>query len=115
MTVSGVKSHHKHDSGRAASKCLSASAGETAGSGSPAEAARRRLRSSTHREVQVLTCEHHEGALILRGQVTSWHQKQVAQETIRHLPDVGMIVNCVEVVPRRPSALRHNHDGDGTT
>jgi len=67
-----------------------------------------------HREVQVLTCEHHEGVLILRGRVTSWHQKQVAQEMIRHLPGVGVIVNSVEVVPRRPSAQRLDHDWDGT-
>ncbi len=67
-----------------------------------------------HREVQVLTCEHHEGVLILRGRVTSWHQKQVAQEMIRHLPGVGVIVNSVEVVPRRPSAHRTDHDRDGT-
>ena len=66
-------------------------------------AACRLLLSSMYREVRGLACETCDGILILRGQVSSWHQKQVAQETVRHTPGIRMIVNYVEVVPLHPS------------
>jgi len=69
----------------------------------PATAARRLLFSSVYREVRGLACETCEGTLILSGQVSSWHQKQVAQETLRHLSGIRKIVNDVEVVPLHPS------------
>ncbi|WP_197998392.1 BON domain-containing protein [Gimesia maris] len=82
---------------------ISASAGRTGACDLPATAARRLLLSSVYREVRGLACETCEGTLILRGQISSWHQKQVAQETLRHLPDIRKIVNNVEVVPLHPS------------
>lgn len=80
------------------SEPLSASAGGTAVCDSPA-AARRLLQSSVYREVRALTSEIHEDVLILRGQVSSWYQKQVAQEIVRHVPGISMIVSYVKVVP----------------
>lgn len=85
------------------SKYISASAGRTGACDLPATAARRLLFSSEYREVRGLVCETCEGILILRGQVSSWHQKQVAQETLRHLSGIRKIVNNVEVVPLHPS------------
>jgi len=35
--------------------------------------------------------------LVLRGQVSSWYQKQLAQEAVRHLPGVEAIINVVDV------------------
>jgi osmotically-inducible protein OsmY len=35
--------------------------------------------------------------LVLRGQVSSWYQKQLAQESVRCLSGVEEIINAVEV------------------
>tara|TARA_R110001592_G_scaffold165883_1_gene400482 strand:+ start:79860 stop:80258 length:399 start_codon:yes stop_codon:yes gene_type:complete len=85
------------------SKYISASAGRTGVCNLPVTAARRLLLSSEYREVRGLACETCEGILILHGQVSSWHQKQVAQEILRHLSGIRKIVNNVEVVPLHPS------------
>jgi len=82
---------------------ISAGAGRTGVCNLPATAARRLLLSSEYREVRALACETCEGILVLRGQVSSWHQKQVAQEILRHLSGIRKIVNNVEVVPLHPS------------
>ena len=47
--------------------------------------AQSRLRKSGYHELQLVSCEFHEGVLTLRGRVSSYHLKQVAQELIRHL------------------------------
>ena len=82
---------------------------------SVADAADRRLRDSGYFEVRELSCEHHEGVLVLRGQVSSWDQKQLAQEVVRHLPGVEAIINVVDVVAssqseRRSSTLTNGSD-----
>lgn len=46
-----------------------------------------------------LSCEYSEGQLLLRGRVTSYYQKQVAQEAVLRLDAVEMVVNQIEVVP----------------
>jgi len=45
-----------------------------------------------------IACEYHEGTLILRGQVSSFYEKQLAQEAVRTLEGVEQIVNRIEVV-----------------
>lgn len=85
--------------GRPVSKPLPASASGIAACDPPLAAAHRLLRSSVYREVRALTCEIHEEVLILRGQVSSWHQKQVAQEIVRDVPGIRVIVNSVKVMP----------------
>ena len=44
-----------------------------------------------------ITLEYKEGIMFLRGHLASFYQKQVAQETIRHLDGVQQIVNKIEV------------------
>ena len=44
-----------------------------------------------------IQCEFHEGVLVLRGRVTSYYLKQLAQEMVRTLADVELIVNVLEV------------------
>jgi len=46
-----------------------------------------------------LTCEFREGLLYLQGRVSSYYQKQVAQEAVRRLDAVDQVVNQIEVVP----------------
>jgi osmotically-inducible protein OsmY len=50
-----------------------------------------------------ISADFHEGAAILRGRVHSFYQKQLAQEAVRGVDGVGMIVNVVEVVPEPPA------------
>lgn len=48
---------------------------------------------------QNLTCEFREGLLLLRGRVSSYYHKQVAQEAVRRLDAVDQVINQIEVVP----------------
>lgn len=60
--------------------------------------AERRLQGSPYSALRSITCEFHEGVLVLRGQVTSHYLKQQAQETIRTVEGVIVIINIVKVV-----------------
>jgi osmotically-inducible protein OsmY len=57
-----------------------------------------RLRASGYRPLCLISCEFHEGVLTLRGHVSSFHLKQVAQTLIRGLHGVGEINNRLEVI-----------------
>ncbi len=59
--------------------------------------AQSRLRTSGYHELQLISCEFHEGVLTLRGQVSTFYLKQVAQTLIRDLHGVGEINNRLEV------------------
>ena len=65
-----------------------------------AKTAGKRLQASLHTPLRSIRCEVHEGVLVLRGQVTSYYLKQLAQETVRTLEGVEVIVNVVEVIRR---------------
>ena len=58
------------------------------------------LLASAYPTVRRLHCEYHEGILILKGSVTSYFQKQVAQEAVRKSPGVELIHNSVVVAER---------------
>jgi osmotically-inducible protein OsmY len=45
-----------------------------------------------------IACEYHEGTLILQGQLSSFYEKQLAQEVVRTLAGVDQVVNKIEVV-----------------
>jgi osmotically-inducible protein OsmY len=54
--------------------------------------------------LRLVSCDFHEGVLTLRGQVSSFYLKQVAQELIRRLDGAEEINNHLEVVaPTCPS------------
>ncbi len=59
--------------------------------------AQSRLRRSGYNELHLVSCELHEGVLTLRGHVSSFHLKQVAQTLVRDLDGVGEINNRLEV------------------
>jgi osmotically-inducible protein OsmY len=80
---------------------------------SVAEAARQRLQASGYFAVRGLSCEHHEGVLVLRGQVSSWHQKQLAQKSVRCLCGVAEIINAVVVSAPSQSERRLSNFTDG--
>lgn len=62
------------------------------------KAVRLRLSSSTDSELRSIACELHEGKLLLLGQVSSYAQKQFAQELVRPLASKLRIMNSVTVV-----------------
>jgi osmotically-inducible protein OsmY len=59
--------------------------------------AQSRLRASGYCQLHLVSCEFHEGVLTLRGQVSTFFLKQVAQTLIRDLDGVGEINNRLEV------------------
>ncbi len=63
------------------------------------------VRSQTERLLQEsaelfnrgITCEFHEGALILRGRVRRYYHKQIAQTIAAGVDGVGQVINQIEV------------------
>ena len=65
--------------------------------------ARLRLQRSGYPELRLIRCAFHEGVLTLRGRVTSFYLKQIAQTLIRELEGVGEInTRLVVVAPPSP-------------
>jgi hypothetical protein len=61
------------------------------------------LRRHPYLALRRLACEEDaEGALVLRGCVTCYYLKQIAQTTVARLPGVTSIANEIEVIPDRP-------------
>lgn len=63
-----------------------------------ATAARDRLRQSPYRAMRSVICEYHHGTLFLRGRLTSYYLKQMAQETVGRLAGIVRVVNRIEVI-----------------
>ena len=61
------------------------------------EAATECLVKSPYHEVRRVTCEYDRGTLFLRGRLSSFHQKQVAQEAVAGVKGVTQVVNEIEV------------------
>lgn len=69
-----------------------------------ARLARQRLRDSAYPDLRQVECECDKGVLVLRGRVSSYFHKQLAQEAVHGLRGNGGFVNRIEVVaPRQPS------------
>ena len=62
-----------------------------------AEVAMGRLRDSPYDAMRRVSCECKHGVLFLRGRLFSFHEKQVAQETVAGIDGVTQVVNEVEV------------------
>jgi osmotically-inducible protein OsmY len=60
-------------------------------------AAEARLRKSAYVELRRVSCEYHEGALTLRGRVSSYYLKQMAQSLVSELEGVLEINNQLDV------------------
>lgn len=61
------------------------------------ESAKERLRSSPYLPVRSLACEFDRGVLRLRGRLSSFYQKQLAQEAVAGLLGVEEVINEVVV------------------
>ena len=60
--------------------------------------AKARIRHHPHLKSQRIWCEFNGGKLFVRGQVPSFFYKQLAQEAVQRIRDVGQILNEIEVV-----------------
>jgi hypothetical protein len=56
------------------------------------------LRHSAHPALRRLSVEETDTALVIRGSVTSYYLKQLAQETLKAVRGPRVLVNDVEVV-----------------
>ena len=61
------------------------------------EVAMDRLRDSPYRALRKVSCECRHGVLFLRGRLFSFHETQMAQETVAGIDGVTQVVNEVEV------------------
>lgn len=57
------------------------------------------LRGAVYAELRRLQCNREADAVVLVGVVSTFHKKQLAQESIRMVPGLGRIINQVEVSP----------------
>ena len=55
------------------------------------------LRKNPYLQARNLRIEASDGRVTLRGKVTSWYQKQMAQETLLRLDGVDRVENHLEV------------------
>jgi hypothetical protein len=69
----------------------------------PATLAQGCLRRSSYPGLRHVSCEHEGNVLVLRGHVSSYYLKQLAQELVRALAGGGRVVNMVEVATRQAS------------
>ena len=63
-----------------------------------AQAAKDRLRSNPHWPVRRVSCECDEGRLFLRGRLSSFFHKQLAQEAVADVDGVTQVINEIEVI-----------------
>jgi osmotically-inducible protein OsmY len=61
------------------------------------EAARRCLQNSPYTTLRGVSCKCRHGVLLLTGRLSSFHQKQIAQETVARVQGVTQVVNEIEV------------------
>lgn len=59
------------------------------------------LRRSSYFELHSVSCDFSSGVLTLRGQVASYHLKQLAQSCVADVPGVIEVHNHLEVVSAR--------------
>jgi hypothetical protein len=66
---------------------------------SPQGVAERGLRGSRYSALKHVSCDYHDGVLVLRGCLPTYYLKQIAQEVVAHQLDHGeRLENRIEVV-----------------
>ena len=70
-----------------------------------AQAARDRLRSNPYWPVRRVSCECDEGRLFLRGRLSSFFHKQLAQEAVADVDGVTQVINEIEVAWPNPQRV----------
>jgi osmotically-inducible protein OsmY len=60
-------------------------------------AAQRVLEQNPYTTGRTVSCNYHRGVLVLEGRVSSYYQKQHAQEAVKDIDGVAAVVNKIEV------------------
>jgi len=55
------------------------------------------LRRSPYRALRSVVCEYDQGVLVLRGRLSSYYMKQMAQETVGRLAKTVRVINTIKV------------------
>jgi osmotically-inducible protein OsmY len=63
-----------------------------------ADRARKQLQGQPYRALKQVSCEYHDGTLVLRGRLPSYFLKQMAQAAVARVAGVERILNHIEVV-----------------
>jgi osmotically-inducible protein OsmY len=64
-----------------------------------------RLRASSHTALRGISCKADQGVLVLEGRLSTFFQKQLAQEIVANIEGVVQVVNQIEVVSSDRSRL----------
>lgn len=62
-----------------------------------AKTARKCLQASPYHILRRISCDCKNGVLTLKGRVFSFHEKQIAQETVSSIEGATLVVNEIEV------------------
>lgn len=62
------------------------------------EAAKCRLQERLDTDARIVSCEFENGVLVLRGRVSTFYYKQLAQESVSGISGVVEVVNHIEVI-----------------
>jgi osmotically-inducible protein OsmY len=65
--------------------------------GTIAKAAMVCLQASHYKVLRRVSCDCKDGVLTLKGRVFSFHEKQIAQETVSSIEGATLVVNEIEV------------------
>jgi osmotically-inducible protein OsmY len=63
-----------------------------------------RLGASSHLALRKVLCKFDQGILVLEGHLSTFFQKQLAQEIVAHIEGVERVVNQIEVAGRATKA-----------
>ncbi len=98
----GLHFQHHHDVDEATTTHMQPAevAVQDAGVATVMRAIKECFAQSAHAGLRSVSCEMCDGVLVLRGRVSSYYYKQLAQEIVRDLAGAIVIVNAVEVVYR---------------
>jgi hypothetical protein len=55
------------------------------------------LRATSYAQLRDVSCESELGVLTLRGRVSTFYMKQIAQTLVREVPGVSQVVNLIQV------------------
>lgn len=63
----------------------------------PGELAESRLRCNSYLALQRVSCDFHEGVLVLRGRVPTYYLKQMALAAVTGVTGIGRVVDHIDV------------------
>jgi osmotically-inducible protein OsmY len=65
-----------------------------------------RFRENLHTALRGVSCKAERGVLVLEGQLSTFFQKQLAQEIVANIKGIVQVVNQIEVVGRAGDLAR---------